>query len=395
MNVLIVNQYAPPDPSPTAGLASDLARALKEHGHRVRFASAGTNYQNRRHRGAHRWLQELLSLKRLAWAALARPCPDVIICFSSPPCVLVVAALAALRHRSRLLHWVMDLYPEIAVELGEIPSLANALLAPLMNAAYARCERIVALDSDMAQRLASRGFTSDVLPPWYPEGLPEIPRSDNQNLPDSQQHRVWLYSGNLGRAHEWKTLLEAQATLERTNSRPLWQLVFQGGGPQFEAAQSAAQAMGLTQVAFRGYAAKDQLVAALLAADVLIATQNPATQGCLWPSKLALACRMPRPILWVGPTSSDVARMLRASPANGVFAPGSGGQITDWLSKLPAKPSVAKPEIAYPDPMHAALQQWLEWVEHPQNPQNKRSHGAVTRQTDKPSAGGRFRPGAK
>ncbi len=336
---------------------------LRARGHEVRFADAGGDYQKRRHRGAKRWLQEAWSLVRLAWVALFGSRPRVIVCFSSPPCVLVVGALAAVRHRARLLHWVMDLYPEIALELGEVPVVAGRLMAPVMNLAYRRCERIVVLDRDMGERLRRRGFEAEVMPPWYPGGLPEVPGEVAVSGEGFGRVRVWLYSGNLGRAHEWRTLLEAQRKLEEESGGAGWRLVFQGGGPQFEAARRAAVEMGLKGCEFRGYVPREQLVRSLLAADVLIATQNPLTCGCLWPSKLVLAMWLPRPVLWVGPTSSSVAEMLRARPGNGVFEPGAAVDIAGWLAALSMEPADAASKTAAADPMQAGLEQWLAWIE--------------------------------
>lgn len=85
MNILIVNQYAPPDPSPTARLAGDLGRALEAKGCTVRYADADRSYVDRSHRGVARLFRELRSLVGLAREALAKPAPDVIACFCSPP----------------------------------------------------------------------------------------------------------------------------------------------------------------------------------------------------------------------------------------------------------------------------------------------------------------------
>lgn len=329
MRILLVNQYAPPDPSPTARLLDDLARRLEADGHETRVASAGHDYRRRVGGGSGRWVRESLAVVRLL-AAMARGArPDVLVALSSPPGLVAVAALVAAGRRARLVHWVMDLYPEIAVALGALPGPASGVMRGAMRWGYRRCERVIALDADMAGRLRAYGVVADILPPWVPGGDPAVPSACHGGARRSGG-LVWLYSGNLGRAHEWRALVDAQALLEERGVGA--RLVFQGDGPQFGLARDAAALAGLRGCEFRGYARDDALLGTLLGADIVIATQNPATVGCLWPSKLALACALPRPILWVGPTDSAISNQLRENPANGVFGADQADAIADWVA---------------------------------------------------------------
>ena len=173
------------------------------------------------------------------------------------------------------------------------------------------------------------------------------PLSTSQSSPPifngaSTTRRTWLYSGNLGRAHEYKDLLEAQRLLEASGAP--WQLVFQGSGPCRNEAQALASQLGLKNCLWQPYAPSDQLLPSLLAADVLIASQKESLQGLLWPSKLALMTLTARPILWVGPTQGQIATDLAAaSPLNGLFSPGHPESIAHWLASLPPKDSANLP----------------------------------------------------
>ncbi len=370
MKILLVNKYAPPDPSPTAKLLADLATAFEADGHQVHYAAVAADYHRRQAGGIGRWLSELGSLFKLGAATFFSPRPELIIALSSPPCLLLVAALAASWHRCRLIHWVMDLYPEIAVALGALPRPLASIFKFLMRPAYRRCERVVALDTDMQARLRHYGIKADVLPPWFPDEPPIIPETIKQM---SSSDLTLLYSGNLGRAHEWQTLLEAQSLLEQ-DKLPV-QLVFQGDGPQFTTARQHARQLGLINCSFRGYADQDQLVTSLLAADVLVATQNPATVGYLWPSKLALVTALPRPILWIGPTDSAVASILATDPANGIFSPGQSTKLTHWCRQLLRENKSSLHTFA-PQAIHeriqvsskSALAKWLTWLHHSKQP---------------------------
>ena len=198
--------------------------------------------------------------------------------------------------------------------LGEIRagSGLHRLTRHLMTGAYRSCDTLIALDPDMAAALALHGPKAElqVQAPW-PEAIqapPEPPATGRR------PEFVWLYSGNLGRAHEWRTLLDAQKQLELEGEDLEIEvnLIFQGGGAERAPAMAYAAQIGLSRCSWQPYVDDEQLPATLLNADCLIATQKPETLGFLWPSKLALAVHLHRPILWIGPADAAVARQLAA-----------------------------------------------------------------------------------
>jgi colanic acid biosynthesis glycosyl transferase WcaI len=345
MHFLFLNQYAPPDPAPTARLLGDLTKVLRADGHTVEILSQSESYHQRPARGGSRLRRELAALWAIGRVGLARRRSstgerrriDVVLSLSSPPGLLAVAAALALWHRAKLAHWAMDLYPELALALGEIgKGLPYRITRLAMAWAYRRCALIVALDEDMQAHLRrGYGVNSRVLPPWP---APSAVNALNAALaaeaagtipPVRDTTWTWLYSGNLGRAHEWQTLLDIQAQLE-FRGLPI-QLVFQGNGAARGATKERARELGLKAFLWQGYAAEDDLIAGLMSAHLLIVTQRPAAQGLLWPSKLALIERLPRPVLWIGPVDGAIANRLRSRGDAGVFAPGDSAEAARWI----------------------------------------------------------------
>jgi glycosyltransferase involved in cell wall biosynthesis len=235
--------------------------------------------------------------------------------------------LVAVRHRALSVHWIMDLYPEIAVALGELrPGTLAAAIRRLMAWCYRKCEHVVVLDEDMADRVRVHGVAPTVIRPWvFASVLSQIPTTPM--VPAVPW--TWLYSGNLGRAHEWETLLEAQALLEQRGTQI--RLLFQGGGPSRPQAEARARELGLRNVEWTGYVDEAELPTSLLRAEALVVSELRIVQGLLWPSKLGLILGLPRRIVWVGPTNGAVARLLREIPHAGLFEPGAALALADWL----------------------------------------------------------------
>ena len=362
MRILFLNQYFPPDPAPTGILLREIADALTAAGHEVAFASSGQDYRAGQKRGS-RMRRELQGLWRLFRAALGAGRVDAVVSATSPPLLVVIGAVIAKLRHARHYHWLFDMYPELATVLGEIPEgPASRLFSAATRWAYRRAACVVALDQDMASRLESQGVAPRIISPWVFQSL-ITSRAALTLAPAGPPAAdpIWLYSGNLGRAHDWRTLLDAQRLLESAGSP--WRLVFQGGGPAWTPAQDYARQIGLTRCDWRPYVPEDQLPASLLAADVLIVTQKPETCGLLWPSKLALVTSLPRPILWVGPTDRAIARDLATLPQAGIFPPGDAAGIVKWLTD-----SALKSNPLSRDPVAIrtrSLEEWLNLISLP------------------------------
>jgi len=361
MRILFLNQYFPPDPAPTGILFQEIADELEKRGHEVVLIGAAQEYRGSQGR-AGRLVREFAGLGRILFRGLFCRRATVVISGSSPPCLAFVAALVALRHRAAHLHWCMDFYPEIAVALRELRGkVAPAIVRFFMTIAYRSARAVVGLDADMVALLAKYRIHPLECRPWVPE--PVLARMPKKKLPEPVEPWTWLYSGNLGRAHDWQTLLAAQATLEENGVDAT--LVFQGGGPSRAAAVERAEELKLKRVVWRPYAPEAELCTALLKAHCLVVTELPEVCGLLWPSKLALLLGLPRPLLFVGPKDGAIAGLLADKAHARVAASGDFRTVADWITRLRER-AEALPEPAVVDiaaHRRGAIAWWVDLTE--------------------------------
>ncbi len=324
----LANQFVPPDLAPTARLLGELSQGLGERGWRIRLLGRSASYRAGSVTGLRRWLRDLVAHVGLFVKGLSGPRPDIILCLTDPPALVFTMKCLAFCRGSRLVHWPMDVYPQIAAALGALKkdSLIYCTIAHLSAWALHKSDAVVCLDDDMRKALLPAASSTTVIPPWVPQDI-VIPEA--LAFPDGPKIK-WLYSGNLGRAHDFETLLQAQRILEDADAP--FELVFQGGGACREAAQQLATHLGLRSCQWLEYVQDVQLIPSLLLAHVLVATQREATRGLLWPSKLALLQALPRPIAWVGAPAGAIAASLRTrSGSTGIFAPGDAAGLAAWL----------------------------------------------------------------
>jgi hypothetical protein len=333
MRLLLLNQYGPASGAPTGRILSELGLGLQRLGHEIVFLDADSSYGQAR-RGMTRIIHELRVHGFLLARGLVCKPVDAVLSLTSPACLAVTAGAIAKMHRARHFHWAMDLYPEVGVCLGEIGEGAlSRLLTRLMLHAYEHVERLVALDEDMRDFLQrSYGVDAAVIEPFAPE-VEWTPPEPSPGKPTR-----WLYSGNLGRAHEIDVLLQVQKKLEERGVDA--ELVLQGQGAQFAPSQEAAQALELQRVQWRPPAAPEMLGKSLLEADALVVTRKAGLKGLLLPSKLMLAELSGRPILWIGDTDGFTALRLKKA-GHGVFAAEEIEPMADWLEQALANESAA------------------------------------------------------
>jgi hypothetical protein len=122
--------------------------------------------------------------------------------------------------------------------------------------------------------------------------------------PELIGHKILLYSGNYGLAHEVDTVVEGLICHHRNGSGRfgLW---LNASGQNAEAVARRLLAARIP-LAYSRPVALNSLGALLAAADVHLITLRTQFSGIVLPSKIYACIESRRPILFVGPTSSDV-----------------------------------------------------------------------------------------
>lgn len=362
--IVFVNRYFSPDESATSRMLSDLAFRLAECGVSVSVVTSRQLYENPRAalapresirgvtvhrvsaatRGRSRLAGRALdyaSFHLAAGAALLRILSrgDLVVAKTDPPLISVAVARAAAWRGAVLINWLQDLFPEVASALA--PNALPRWLEKGLTAARDRSLRAavmnVVLSEGMRARLVARGIDTArvrVIPNWA-NSVDLAPRSTAQS---QTRRRVGLdpcfvvgYSGNLGRAHEFDTLLGAARLLQ---TDPDIAFLITGGGAKAVALQEAVQAQGLTNLVFQDYQPPELLGDSLAAADVHFVSLLPALEGLIVPSKIYGILAAGRPAVFVGDPDGDVARLIRQSGC-GISVPvGQSGRLATELRTL-------------------------------------------------------------
>jgi glycosyltransferase involved in cell wall biosynthesis len=273
---------------------------------------------------------------------------DIIIAKTDPPLVSVVAMAAAARRGARLVNWLQDIYPETAAVLG-VPLMrgpVTASLAALRNRSLRRAEATVVAGELMARKVESLGVVASrvhVVANWCNDEDIKPIAPENNPLRESwglTGKFVFGYSGNLGRAHEYDTVLTAAQQL-RDDIDIVFLMI--GGGKRFDELAKAVKARRLERsFRFMPYQERKMLPYSLGVPDVHWLSLNPKLEGLIVPSKLYGIAAAGKPIVVIADKDGEAARLVRQHGCGVVITPGDANALASTLRRLSAEPELVK-----------------------------------------------------
>ncbi len=227
-----------------------------------------------------------------------------VISMSSPPLIAFPVSIALLFRKIPFIYYIEDLFPEILFDMSYIkhPWLIRKLQA-LNKVVMRRANSIITIEEDMSRKVITnypyaRGKTIQI--PNWSRGVEHLPASERKDF-------TILYSGNMGLAHDFSMLVPLIEEL-----LPLNNICYQfiGGGTRVEEIRNIFLKSGENRVEFRGYTSRDVHSATLAQADLFIISQKRETVGDLLPSKLYSYLAAGRPMLFLGPSYSEIGRII-------------------------------------------------------------------------------------
>jgi colanic acid biosynthesis glycosyl transferase WcaI len=356
--VIFVNRVCWPATAATAQLLADLAAGLAGHGWPVHVIAAGTGPGRHGDVSIHRTggdeshdglisqarnYREFRREARRELAALVRP-GDIVVLMTDPPMLGAACARLAAGRGAQVVHWIQDIYPEIVpAHFGAFATLPLLPLRWQRDRAWRAAKCCVALGEDMAAAVAARGVPAErvaIVPNWAPRELEAVPPPEavaaRRTAWDLAGKFIVAYSGNLGRVHEFAAILGAAEAL-RTRADIVF--LFIGRGPRIDEVRAAARTRGLGNIRFLPPEPRENLSAALAAADAHLVTLKPAFGRLVYPSKLAGVLAAGRPVLFVGPPDGEIARLLARAHCGAAFAPADGAALAATVAAWQADPA--------------------------------------------------------
>jgi colanic acid biosynthesis glycosyl transferase WcaI len=397
--IVFVNRYYDPDQSATSQMLTDLAKGLAANGFNVHVVSSRQLYDDpdtrlvpdetlfgvRIHRVATtRFGRHRLLGRTMDYASFYVTCAvillkllrrsDVLVAKTDPPLLSILAAPIAKAKRAALINWLQDVFPEVASHLGAnpLPSWLDECLRRLRDASLRAARMNVLIGGRMREYLAARGIPGSklcVVENWaddhaiQPKPAAASALRARLGLID---RFVVCYSGNLGRAHEFETLLGAADLLK---DEPAFIFLIIGSGAKMEALKRSVATRALGNFRFLPYQPRDTLEDSLAAADVHLVSLLPALEGLIVPSKLYGILAAGRPLIFIGDTDGDIGRIIERAQCGRFVGVGDSTALGGALRNLAAEPEAmaqmgarARQLLCEEYSLQRALERWIALI---------------------------------
>jgi glycosyltransferase involved in cell wall biosynthesis len=267
---------------------------------------------------------------------------DTLVALTDPPMLGTVLHMAASLKGAQTVHWLQDIFPEVASALLPKARLnwLFAMLRGARNFSLRRSAHMVVLGSRMRERVQALKVAPEriseienwadgtLIMPTAPADNPLYQQWQHLPIADSAAPLIVGYSGNLGRAHEFETIV--QAMVQFRGDRRV-RFLFIGQGAQLNSLKQRVLELGLAeQVDFKPFQPASMLRYSLSVPDLHFVTLQHELEGLIVPSKLYGAMAAGRPVLFIGDVDGEVARTLKK------FACGAAAGVNDVAAVVAA-----------------------------------------------------------
>jgi glycosyltransferase involved in cell wall biosynthesis len=358
--VLVLNQYVVPDTTASARYVFIIARALAEAGMEVTVVAAEPTYHDAfvsvpsdefregvrivrqslgrwaGHRSKARrfggYLRYLVGASRVGKRIVRDAAPALVICFSNPPFIPLIARWLARRAGSPMIYVMHDMHPDILVATNWLLPRPIIWAWDLLNRVMlkAASATVVVGDGMREVLVTKKHVPSDrviFIPLWAEPELRPRPRDEGlrQELGVDADELLVLSAGNLGVVHSLEPILSAA---RRLNGRRV-RFLFVASGIRVDHWRASFD--GLTNVSFLPYGTDEFLSRVVAACDAGLVPLSGGFEHHPLPARAYIFLSAGRPLLTVTHPHADLARLVAECECG--FNAVDAAALTDWVER--------------------------------------------------------------
>ncbi len=266
----------------------------------------------------------------------------VIIVYSNPPILPLIAAVSKKLFKTKIVFVSYDVYPEMAEITKTISpnSVISKVMKVVNKVVINNVDKVVALSSEMKSflienrpRLTSNNI--DVIANWYEDkGLPETYAAPTKGfLKDfvNEKNLVVSYFGNMGVCQDMDTIIEAMKKLKTDDSI---KFLFAGHGIKMKDLKEVIKSENLSNVQVYDFLHGTDYEEALTASDCFLVSLAEGLTGLAVPSKTYSYMMAGKPVLAILGENSDIAKELRQYDAGYAMNVGDSNSLVSAIIEL-------------------------------------------------------------
>lgn len=337
-DVLFLCQFFYPEYNSSATLPTDTARYLVDAGFSVGAMCGYPKEYVREEKVLKKEIIDGVEIKRINYLQLKRSskigrlinyfsftlsvlfhifelkkCKCVIV-YTNPPVLSVVAIVANLLFKTKIISVSYDVYPEVAYSSGSLSpkGIISRTMQFINRHLCRRVSSVVALTDEMKNFLADNRPDLDkdkirVISNWAHESKPVMTDNPKQVFNYKPDDFIVLYSGNMGICQDVDTMIDAAEILK--DYEKIKFLIVGHGSKMDEVTERVRH---LDNVKMHEFLTGDKFESALLASSCGIVSLSKGLKGQCAPSKLYSYLQAGLPVITVVDSDSYLAQEVEA-----------------------------------------------------------------------------------
>ncbi|BAQ62265.1 glycosyltransferase [Geminocystis sp. NIES-3708] len=365
-NILIINQFFPPDYAATGQLIEELATAITKKGIKIEVFTGQPGYafdtteapknehigelHVRRTRTTQMWPERirgkvvnsvLFFVRGFTHILRHQKNIDLVIITTAPAFMTWLGYFTYLIWKKKYVCLIYDLYPNVVTALRILPN--NHFIIKIWHKlnfqTWTKAQQIIVLSSTMKQRIIEVcpqiKDKISIIHNWSDGDLIKpIKKEDNwfARKYDLDKKFTILYSGNMGRCHDMETIIQAAYLLK--DYQQDFQFLFIGSGAQQKSIIETINQLSLNNFLFLPYQNKDTLPYSLTACDVSLISIAKEMEGIVAPSKLYSTLAGGIPVGVICPDTSFLKKLIMDAKCGETFRNNDAQGLANFFLKL-------------------------------------------------------------
>ena len=268
--------------------------------------------------------------------------PDLVFVLSTPPFISFSGLMLKIFKKSKVIYNVQDLFPDLAVELGELKNkLFIGFLKTFSALIVRKVDKVIAVGEYMEKRIREKllketsAINHIVTIHNWADG-DKIKVLEGKEAENNYLKKKWelegkfvvLYSGNIGYLHEFDTIVVAAQSLAKEGMKEII-FVFIGEGIKKNYIEEKVREKGLDNILFFPYQPREMLTYSLGLADVSLVTLEKGFEGMVVPSKIYGILSSGRPVIAVVGEESEIVEIIREGKCGKIVKIGDYQALVD------------------------------------------------------------------
>lgn len=267
---------------------------------------------------------------------------DLVIVKTDPPLISIIVFAATKIRGAHYINWLQDLFPEVAIQLG-IKSIKpiSSFVTHLRNISLKNAITNIAIGKMMAEIIKRIGIPTSkirIINNWASGSeITPIPKDKNSLITTLNLSNKFVvgYSGNMGRAHDFSTIIEAMRLLK---NEPRIHFLFTGDGAKKSDVIEAAKIHNLENLTLTPYQPKEFLSESLNIASVHLVSLLPSLEGLIVPSKIYGIFAAGKPTIFIGSHRGEIAQLLKEHECGLCANTGDAKKVAEYIQILANNP---------------------------------------------------------